>query len=266
MKIREIINYLEYRFPRSDAEDFDKMRIGLSIGSLEKEVTNVMLALDLTEEVLQDAIERNCNLIITHHPFIWDPYYKFIFEDYKTQMIKVLLDKDISVYSMHTNLDVANGGVNDTLAEMLGISEIKSYPINLESNKGVFLRYGKIEPTKYSDFIENVKMIFNLTGVRYIGDLSEVIESVGIIGGAGGGIGELNDAINLNLDCYITGEVRLNCAQYAYAKKLNIIEVNHGVEKFVFQSLIEEFIKEFKEKMDGCFYITKYDTDPFKTK
>lgn len=266
MKIRDIINYLEHRFPRNNAEDFDKMRIGFNIGSLEKKVTNVMLSLDLTEEVLQDAIDNNCNLIITHHPFIWEPFYKFIFEDYKTQIIKKLLEKEISVYSMHTNLDVADGGVNDTLAEMLGISDIKSYPINTESNKGVFLRYGKINPIKFDDFIENVKMIFNLSGVRYIGNLDTTIESIGIIGGAGGGINEINDALNLKLDCYITGELRLNCAQYAYAKGLNMIEVNHGIEKFVFQSLIEELINEFNEKMSGCFFITKFDTDPLKTK
>ncbi len=262
MIVNNIIEYLDARFPKTDAEDFDLSRIGFCAGSKNIEVKNIMLSLDLTMEVLDEAIEKNCNMIITHHPFIWNPISKFIFEDENTKIIKKLLNNEISLYSMHTNLDVALGGVNDTLAEILGLENIKN---RNRENKGNFLRYGDISETTLKEFSENVKLAFGLNGVRVLGDLNKKITKVGIIGGSGGGISEIDDALYHNLDCYITGEVHLNCAQYAYVKGLAIIEVKHGVEKLVFTSLIEELRKEFKELYDynNNIYISKVETDKF---
>ena len=142
MKVSQLVTYLDQRFPKETAASFDQTRIGFTIGSLDNEITNVMLALDLTSEVLEEAINNNCNFIITHHPFIWDPITKLIFEDDKTKIIKQMLINNISLNSMHTNLDVAQGGVNDSLAKLLGIKDIKS----LELAQGNYLRFGMIEP------------------------------------------------------------------------------------------------------------------------
>lgn len=264
MIIQNVIDYLKNRFPESDAEDFDRQRIGFVIGSKTNLVTNIMLSLDLNMEVLDEAIEKNCNLIITHHPYIWDPLYKLDYEDPKVQVILKMINNNISLYTMHTNLDVASGGVNDTLSEVLGLQNIKSL---YEENKGNFLRYGEIAPTTLLDFSKNVKLAFGLTGVRVMGDLNRKIVKVGVLGGAGGGISEINEALMCGLDCYITGEIRLSNSQYADMHKLSLIEVNHGVEKLVFTSLIEELRKEFLDlyNYQNNIYITKYETDKFIT-
>lgn len=265
MIVNNIIEYLEARFPKTDAEDFDLPRIGFCVGNKNIEVKNIMLSLDLTMEVLDEAIAKECNMIITHHPFIWNPLYKFMFDDEKTKIIKKLLNNEISLYSMHTNLDVALGGVNDTLAEMLGIENIKSLNKDNISRKGDFLRYGEIQEITLKDLSENVKLAFGLNGVRVLGNLNKKIKKIGIIGGAGGGIAEINDAIYHNLDCYITGEVRLDCAQYACTQGLALIEVKHGIEKFVFTSLIEELRKAFKDlyNYNQDIFITTIETDKF---
>lgn len=264
MIIQNVIDYLKNRFPESDAEDFDRERIGFIIGSKTNEVTNIMLSLDLNMEVVDEAIEKNCNLIITHHPFIWDPLYKLDYDNPKIKVILKMIKHDIALYSMHTNLDVASGGVNDTLSEVLGLQNIKSL---YDENKGNFLRYGEITPTTLLEFAKNVKLAFGLTGVRVMGDLNKEIVNVGVLGGAGGGISEINEALECHLDCYITGEIRLSNSQYADMYGLSLIEVNHGVEKLVFTSLIEELRKEFTELYNyrNKIYITKYETDKFIT-
>lgn len=260
MKVSQLVTYLDQRFPKETAASFDQSRIGFTIGSLDNEITNVMLALDLTSEVLEEAINNNCNFIITHHPFIWDPITKLIFEDDKTKIIKQMLINNISLYSMHTNLDVAQGGVNDSLAKLLGIKEIKS----LELAQGNYLRFGMIEPLTLQELCEKIKKVFDLKGVRYIGVLSKTINSIGIVGGAGSSIGDIINAIDAKIDCYITGEIRLNCAQFAYVNSLSMIEVNHGVERFVFPFLKEELeynLCSLKNKI----MISQINTDPLKS-
>ncbi len=264
MLVADVVNYLEERYPRSNAEDFDQPRIGFIVGSKNIEVKNILLALDLTYEVVLEAIEKNCNMIITHHPFIWDPLFKLIFEDNKTKIISKLFEHQISVYSMHTNLDVANGGVNDVLCSMLGVNELKSL---YDIEKGNFLKYGEIEEVTLKEFALIVKKAYNLTGVRVLGDLNKKVKLVGIIGGSGAHMGDLNDAIKAGLDAYVTGEIKLSNAQYAYDNGLSLIEVNHGVEKFVFDRVSLELKDVFEEKYNynNNVIVSKVNTDKFIT-
>lgn len=263
MLVKNVKEYLDVRFPKENAEEFDQGAIGLAIGSEKNEVTNIMLALDLNKDVVYDAISKNCNLIITHHPFLFNPIQKVLFDTEKGEIIKLMCQNNISLYSMHTNLDVGDGGVNDTLASMLGIEDIRI--INDEPSKGNYLRYGIINETSLFELSQNVKKIFNLSGVKVLGDLNKKIRKIGVVGGSGAHTSDIINAINKKLDCYITGEVHLNNSQLASYNGLSIIEVKHGVEKFVFISLIEELRKQFKELFDfsNDIYITEIETDLF---
>lgn len=264
MKISDVCEYLSTRFPLADASDFDKA-IGLTIGNPANTVTGIVLALDLTKEVIKEAIDNNCNLIISHHPFLFTPIYKVLYNDYKGEIIKLMAVNNLSLYSMHTNLDVAEGGVNDVLAQMLGISDIKV--INGEAGKENFLRYGKIKETTLGELALNVKKIFNLSGVRVLGDQNKKIKTLGVVGGSGAHDSDIFLAKISGCDCYITGEVHLNNSQYAEYLNIALIEVNHGVEKFVFYDLIEEFRKSFKElfNYDGKIIVTTDSSDKLVT-
>ncbi|RFU71705.1 Nif3-like dinuclear metal center hexameric protein [Peribacillus saganii] len=119
----EIIELFEQWSPKAFAMEGDP--IGLQIGSLNKPVTKVMIALDVLDEVVDEAIERGVQLIIAHHPPIFRPLKNINTDQYSGRMIEKLIKHDIAVYAAHTNLDVAKGGVNDLLAEALGLEDTK---------------------------------------------------------------------------------------------------------------------------------------------
>ncbi|OIK16581.1 Nif3-like dinuclear metal center hexameric protein [Bacillus sp. MUM 116] len=119
----EIIQLFERFSPKSLAMEGDK--IGLQIGRLNKKVERIMIALDVLEEVIDEAIEKNVQLIIAHHPPIFRPLKNLLTDTTQGRMIEKLLKHDIAVYAAHTNLDVATGGVNDLLAAALGLENPK---------------------------------------------------------------------------------------------------------------------------------------------
>ena len=183
MLVRNVKEYLDLRFPKDNAEEFDQGSIGLAIGSENIVIENILLSLDLNKEVVKEAILKKCNLIITHHPFLFNPIQKILFDTEKGEIIKLMCEHNISLYSMHTNLDVGSGGVNDVLAKMLGINDYKI--INNDASKGNYLRYGNIQETTLKDLANNIKNIFNLNGVRVLGDLNKKIKKIGVVGGSG---------------------------------------------------------------------------------
>jgi dinuclear metal center YbgI/SA1388 family protein len=117
----EVIQVFESFSPKKLAMEGDK--IGLQIGNLSRKVDNVMIALDVVDEVVDEAIEKNVQLIIAHHPPIFPPLKRISSEDVTGRLIEKLIKHDIAVYAAHTNLDVANGGVNDLLADALGLQD-----------------------------------------------------------------------------------------------------------------------------------------------
>lgn len=119
----EIIGLFEQFSPKGYAMEGDK--IGLQVGSLNKRIDKVLVALDVLEEVVDEAIEKGVQLIICHHPVIYRPLHKITTDIPAGRMIEKLIKHDIAVYAAHTNLDVAKGGVNDLLAQALGLSNIE---------------------------------------------------------------------------------------------------------------------------------------------
>ena len=119
----EVIQLFEQFSPQRYAMEGDK--IGLQIGRLNKPVENVMITLDVLEDVVDEAIQKNVQLIIAHHPPIYRPLNKLTTDTAQGRILEKLIKHDIAVYAAHTNLDVANGGVNDLLAESLGLENIE---------------------------------------------------------------------------------------------------------------------------------------------
>lgn len=117
----EIIQLFEQFAPKAYAMEGDK--IGLQIGHLNKPVENVLIALDVLEEVVDEAIQNRVQLIIAHHPIIFRPLQKITGDTYQGRLIEKLIKHDIAVYAAHTNLDIAKGGVNDMLAEAIGLQD-----------------------------------------------------------------------------------------------------------------------------------------------
>lgn len=120
---KEITNYLESLAPRQLQEDYDNS--GWQYGDPETEISGVLLCLDVTEEVLEEAISHQCNLVISHHPVIFKGIKKLTGTNYVERILLKAIKNDISIYSIHTNLDAIHNGVNAKISEILGLKKTK---------------------------------------------------------------------------------------------------------------------------------------------
>lgn len=123
MKVKKIISILDKLAPPFLIDSWDNS--GLQIGSVNKDVEKILISLDLSENSLKEAIEKNVDMIITHHPFIFGKLSNISLDDKRGKMIRDIIKADITIFSMHTNLDICEGGVNDILCEKLDINSYK---------------------------------------------------------------------------------------------------------------------------------------------
>lgn len=160
----EIIQVFESFSPKNLAMEGDK--IGLQIGNLSRKVHNVMIALDVLDEVVEEAIAKDVQLIIAHHPLIFRPLQRITSEDPSGRLIEKLIKHDIAVYAAHTNLDVAKGGVNDLLADALGLQETEVLFPTFESKLKKLVVY---VPASHEEQVRNA---IGIAGAGAIGDYS----------------------------------------------------------------------------------------------
>ncbi len=200
MKLNEIIPILETIAPPELAEDFDKGRIGLVLdrGS---EVEKIAVALDPTDFVLKEAARHKANLLITHHTLIFDPVN--IISKKLSDTLKLAIDSDISIYTMHTNYDKAEGGVNDVLAKILGLRNV----IPLEWG-----RAGETEPCSAPEFASFISGKLD-TPVQYTGERE--IRKVMVLGGSGFRGEYIDIAVEYGADALVSGELRHDAMRYA---------------------------------------------------
>ncbi|MGI6280063.1 MAG: Nif3-like dinuclear metal center hexameric protein, partial [Acutalibacteraceae bacterium] len=166
MKVREIFDFLNELYPLHSAMEFDNP--GLLVGDPEGEVSNILIALDCTMNTVKNAKNNACELIITHHPVIFSPLKKLLAGTVVFELIK----SGISVISMHTNLDVAENGVNDFLCRTIGLTDTTL----IAAADGFVLKGGRISPVTAQNFAKTLKA--KLGGcVKYV-DGGKPIEKV----------------------------------------------------------------------------------------
>ncbi|HHV15865.1 MAG TPA: Nif3-like dinuclear metal center hexameric protein [Gelria sp.] len=165
VQAKDIMTLLEEEFPLYLAEDWDNS--GLQIGSSDKKVDRILIALDLDPFILKQAVEQQVDMIITHHPLFFKPVKNINYASPVGKMIKTLVSADITVYSAHTNLDAAAGGLNQALAERLGLVDIEPlYPASREA----LLKLVVFVPATH---LEEVRAAVCAVGAGYIGEYSD---------------------------------------------------------------------------------------------
>ena len=122
MKLKDLSSYLDSAVPLSFQESYDNS--GLQVGSPEKEISSAMISLDVTEEVIDEAIADKCDLVVSHHPLIFNGIKSLTGKSFTERIIYKAVKSDIAVYSAHTNLDIFNNGVSRKMAEKIGLEEI----------------------------------------------------------------------------------------------------------------------------------------------
>lgn len=256
-KSLDILNYIDELYPLNNASKGDEGKIGLQFGNKNAKIKKVLIALDTTAEIIDQAVEINADMIISHHPFM---YYSMLNLDYESNFGKKLvkiIKNDLNIMSFHTNFDVGFDGMNDTLSNLLGLRDITF--IGEEINNNTVMRLGNVSPMKLNEFIEIVKNKFNLKHVKYVGDDNQIIKKVGIVGGSGSS--EFKNAMNAGIDCFITGELPHHVALEAKEMGFALIDVNHAVEYYGMETLKRKLEAKFT---DVEFILSNKEFDPFK--
>ena len=218
--VREIEQALFDLAPRERAMEWDN--VGHLLGYPNDQVERVLVALDITEDVADEAIAKGCQLIVAHHPVMnckWLPVQDIRDDTPQGHLFLKLLGNGVSAICMHTNLDLAEGGVNDVLAERLELVDPGPLCDNVPCRAGT-LR----EPMALADFARFVSRALHCNGVRYA-DAGRPVHRVAVGGGA---CGEFEDtAIWAGCDTFVTADLSYHAFLDAKGKGINLIDAGH---------------------------------------
>ena len=224
MKIKEVLSALERFAPLPLQESWDNA--GLQVGLTETEVSGALLCLDVTEKIVDEAIRKGCNLVVSHHPLLFRGL-KTISDltDVQRTVMKAI-ENHIAVISMHTNMDNAKGGVNFRIAQKLGLPNVGFFAPKsvdgIEAGSGVL---GELaEPQAADDFILMVKKAFGVECAMCNELLRRPIGKVAICGGAGDFL--LDEAMKAGADAFITGEMHYH-QYFGYEQQIQICVIGH---------------------------------------
>lgn len=279
MNIKEVVNALEKFAPLPLQEGFDNA--GLQIGLTEThEVSGALLCLDVTEKVVDEAIALGCNLIVSHHPLLFHALKRIDGSNDVQRTLVKALKNDITVVSMHTNMDNATGGVNFKMAEKMGLTNMRFFgqrkeivvsatttgsteePVEGTSQTEKIIGASGVigvfeEPMDAMSFIQMLKRVFAVECVQANQLLQRPIRQVAICGGAGAFM--LGDAIAAGADAFVTGEMHYH-EYFDHEQEIQIAVIGHyQSEQFtneVFREIIEQNCPGVK-----C-YLTKTVTNP----
>ncbi len=245
MKCGIIIESLEQLSSPMFAESWDN--VGLLAGRRDKEVRKICLALDATDEVVEEAVRSGADMLVTHHPLIFSAMKKINTDDFIGRRIVQLLQADISYYAMHTNFDVM--GMADAAADEIRLKERQVLSITYEdeiSKEGIG-RYGKLpQVMTLEECASYVKQVFGLESVKIYGDANSAVECAAISPGSGKSM--IKDAVAAGAEVLITGDIEHHEGLDAVAQGLLIIDAGHyGIEKIFVPYMLEYIKREFPQ-------------------
>ncbi|MDO4742507.1 MAG: Nif3-like dinuclear metal center hexameric protein [bacterium] len=237
MKASAVYNFIDKLAPFNTAAGFDNS--GFLIGSPDAEVSGIVVALDCTEKAIEKSIATNSNLIVTHHPLIFDPIKKI----HSDSIIYKLIQNNISLICAHTNLDYSKGGVNDVLCKRLGINKVKGYfPVGEDSFE---LRAGELPYTFTADNL--ARYIKERVGgyVRY-SNCQKELKTVAVCSGSGGSM--LSNVATLEVDAYISGDIKHSVFLEAEQLGIAIFDAGHfNTEDIIVDPLCAELSVAFPD-------------------
>lgn len=226
--VRDIFDFLDGLAAFDTQMDFDNA--GFLVGRSGRKVTHLLVSLDITEEVVEEAGALGAELIVSHHPVIFHPVRSITDQDPVGRTLLAMVEKGISAICAHTNLDAAMGGVNDALAARLGLTDTVVLEPSGTDREGRPIGIGRAgivadgAPTSTAEYASFVKKTLGANGVRYV-DAGRPIHRVAVGGGACGDMGHL--ALALGCDTFITSDIKYNQFLDAKDMGLNLIDAGH---------------------------------------
>ncbi|MBQ1187249.1 MAG: Nif3-like dinuclear metal center hexameric protein [Clostridia bacterium] len=214
MTVNDIYTYLDDKYNFSSALSYDN--VGHLVGSLNSTVTGIVVCLDCTDEAVSMAVEQGANLIVSHHPVIFDPLKSVTDES----LVYRLIRNDISVISVHTNLDQADGGVNDALCSAIDLVNVEK----VTDSEGFFYRIGELEEPMSAEVFANFVAEKLKLRVKYVGENNSV-KRVAVCSGSGGSM--LFEVAGTGVDAFVTADVKHDVFLDAHALGMVLLDAGH---------------------------------------
>lgn len=239
MKCEQILDSICGLCPYEFAEGWDN--VGLLAGDINKEVRTIYLAIDATDYIIDDAIKKGADLIITHHPLIFSPMKRITNEDFTGRRLIKLIQNDISYAAMHTNFDVMAMGYEAADRLKIKNTEVLDVTVYDDDNAEGIGRIGELSYVQpLSELSVFVKRVFALEYVKVFGDLDREIKIAAISPGSGKSV--IDVAIKKGADVLITGDIDHHSGIDAQMQGLCIIDAGHyGIEK-IFVQVVSEYL------------------------
>ncbi len=250
MKIKEIVSALERFAPLPLQESFDNA--GLQVGVTEAEVSGALLCLDVTEEVIREAADLGCNLIVAHHPLLFHPLKHVSEETHVERCLRLAVKNDICIYASHTNMDNAEDGVNYKMAQKIGLVDV----VPMEG--GGVIGYLPIAEDSLA-FLQRMKDVFRAECLQHNELLQRPVQSVALCGGAGDFM--LDKAIELEADAFLTGEMHYHLF-FGHEQQIQIGVLGHYESEQYTTEIFYSIIEEVAPKLP--LFVTATDGNPVK--
>lgn len=264
MLVQELVDLLNKEYPLQYQESYDNS--GYQVLFAENKAAKILIALEIDHVTVEEAVEKGCNVIISHHPLIFKPARSISSAEYTGRVLIDLIDNRISAVSLHTNLDKILGS---RIAETAGLVHQRVIIEDASGDEGIGLgSYCTPEkPVRFSDLLKKVKEALDCEFLLYGGDKESMINSAAIVNGAGGRM--ISDIIkNFNVDCIITGDVKYHDILYAEQRGVAVIDPGHYESERIFLPMLKKQLQDCLT-LNGCvedidIIITSKEKNPFK--
>ncbi len=250
MILKDIIDIIESAAPLSCQEAWDNS--GMQVGETGADIQAALLTTDVTESVVSEAVNKGCDLIISHHPLLFHGLKHICGTTPQERCVAEAIRHGIAIYSSHTSMDCFLHGVSGKMADILGV---ENYRILVPSEEGVEYGLGVIgmfpQPMEFTDFLQRVKTRFGASYVRYTAPLAPQVRTIAICGGAGAEFAE--QAISQGADVFLTADCKYHEMQAADGR-IAIVDIDHWISEHftrdIFAQLLEGKVKTFISEAD----------------
>lgn len=257
MILQDIIHIIESVAPLSYQEDWDNS--GLQVGDRNAKVNAALLTIDVTESVVNEAIDKGCDLIVSHHPLLFRGLKQLTGATPQERCAEAAIRHGIAIYSAHTTIDSWLHGVSGRMAAKIGVTDCRILqPSEAEAGVGLGVIGSLAEAIELEALIERIAQVFGIArgGIRYVEGGKRQVQRVALCGGAGADL--LDVAIKEGADVYVSADFKYHEMQSAY-QRISVIDMDHWVS--------EQFTREiFAELLSGHVktYVAESDRSPVK--
>jgi dinuclear metal center YbgI/SA1388 family protein len=264
--LADILRILEKMAPLSLAEEWD--HVGLQVGDPGREVESVWVALDPSPEVVSAACRRGVGLLVTHHPLIFRPLTRIDTRTPLGAVIEQAIRHRLAVYAMHTNLDAAAAGLNDLLAERLGVQRLKPLAgaAAAGTRRGPGIGRSGVLPARVplSELALTVKRRLGLETVRIVGDAARRVKRVALSTGSGGSL--LPHFLSSSADVFITGDLRYHDAREIEAARRGAIDIGHFHSEHLMAAAVAQRLRRALHRRRATARVEAFplERDPFQ--